>query len=190
MDEGVVIDQLVYSHQVHPRPHQQSVYLYQMSMCLHEIQHHPKIKGFNNEKSEKRRTPHGTFNWSPSGFKCLMVSTRRFKMKTPEVHLENYLIPSFNTFYLLSHVVISVPAGQPNSALIVCWLDYTLAEMALKCLWEDAAVEWRWSNWTCALLLPCWSVRPPCQTSWRGNQNEKAGLKSVLCTLNQCSGLI
>lgn len=64
MDEGVAIDQLVYSHQVHPRPHQQSVYVQQMSMFLHEIQHLPKIEGFNNEKnkSEKLRTRHGTFN--------------------------------------------------------------------------------------------------------------------------------
>lgn len=69
MDDGVAIDQLVYSHQVHPRPRQQSVYLQQMSVCLHEIQHLPKIDGFNNNKN-KKKSRHGTFNCSPSGFKC------------------------------------------------------------------------------------------------------------------------
>ncbi len=62
MDEEVVLNQLIYSHQIHPRQRQQSVHLHQMFMCRHEFQqfrHRPKIEGLNNDKSKitKIRTP-------------------------------------------------------------------------------------------------------------------------------------
>lgn len=55
MEDGAALDQLLYSHQIHPRPGQQSVYISQMSICLHEIQHRPKIEGFNNDIKKKKK---------------------------------------------------------------------------------------------------------------------------------------
>lgn len=74
-----------------------------------------------SQKSQKCRTPHcsGYIQMKPKWVQMLNGTYQEIKNENPRRTFGNYLITLLFPTFDLEHVVISVPAGQPSSALIV-----------------------------------------------------------------------